>query len=214
MFQDCAGVTGSTGQAHGGSRSVVFPWGDSQFAELEGDLGDDYTHVKFKFWLYYPSNYVQQTSGTNYQGPNNKFTRLWPNTGYGSEEKIGASTGRSAGMAYPDLYIDYDNGNTENGSADMGNVGDFSAYSFPQAEHLGTWTQVEVYFVAPTASAQSNGAHVRMTINGVQRWSHQVNNWKPTQPHSYRYFYLLGAPNSGYDSVMPVYLDDLEVWVN
>lgn len=221
-FAGSAGVQGSSTQAHGGSRSVVFPWGPSgtQFAELEGDLGANYTRVKFKYWLRYPVGYVQQTSGTNYQGFNNKFVRLWPasspgdaTTSYGSEEKIGASTARLSGMSYPELYFEYDIGNTENGLAELGNSEELSAYVFPQSEHLGVWTPVELYFEAPTAAGQSNGARMRVTIGGVVRWDHQVNNWKPTQPHSYRYFYLLGTPNSGYDSDMPVYLDDLEVWV-
>lgn len=167
-----------------------------RWSQLQFDLGGQYKEVWMTMALYVPSNYYHRVGG---DGPNNKIYRLW-GTDYGNIEKVGYSVWSAAG----------DNGASFlagdwNGGAGLGPKGD-SALFIGSAD-LGKWMTVKIYTKAATATTKGT---IKIWKNGTLILSDtQVNNYTAGESHAYRYGYLIGNANSGFDQTTDFYIDDV-----
>ncbi len=169
---------------------------EDAFSELRFDLGSLQPEVWTQFKLYVPSNYAHRSG---YGSTNNKIFRLWGNT-YDDIEKVGFSTWSYNGMS--NIQSDW-NYNGE-GIGPKGN-----AYnSFITSSDLGKWMTIKIQVKAATATQKGtlrlwkNGALV-IDNNGT------MNSYSASNPHAYRYGYLLGWSNSGFTQTTYMYIDDV-----
>jgi hypothetical protein len=211
---DLAWVSASDRIARSGDVSAEFAFegseADGAWSQLAFDLGALYREVTLAFALYVP-NGEEPYGGAAYRhrgGANNKFFRLFPGPdyegGYGSGEKVGASFwGQDDGFSH--LMDDW----AEDGTAAVGPG--FAADTVPSflgAAELGRWTRMRIEVIAATAKGSGPGA-IRIYKDGVLVSEEHPDNFTEGQPHAYRFGYLLGTANSGFDEDTFLFADDV-----
>lgn len=165
-------------------------------AELRFDLGKAYRDLWFSYSLYIPKNYHLRN------GKNNKFFRLW-GTDYSDPEKIGASTyGNRPFDGFALLTCEW---NATGGG--MGEAGSKCA-NFIAAGDLGTWMRIMVHVEAATPDVKGT---LQIWKNGdlIIDNTHKMDLYKDGGVHAYRYGYLLGWANTGFDEDVDLYIDDV-----
>lgn len=185
------------------------PGGDAS-AERRFDLGAIYSELTITFDFYIPDGneswggaaYAHRNESPN----NNKFFRLWP-IDYSDHTKVGASFWRN-GTA-PGIST-----TRSEWSINYGGIGEKGAAraAFINESDLGTWIPVKIYCKAPTASQDGtmiiykNNAPIISNIN-------TMNSYHPEYPIGWRYGYLLGWANSGFDATTYLQIDNVRFYV-
>jgi len=165
-------------------------------SELRFDLGKIYQEVWIQYYLYVPSNYYHRdASGSD----NNKMLRIWGQN-YSDGEKVGLSTwpessGASRVMADWSLR-----------GQSIGQKGDRYS-SFISSSDRGKWMKIRVQVSAARSTGDYGTIRVwkndELVINNYQT----VDNYHSGEPHGYRYGYLLGWSNSGFNETTLMYID-------
>jgi hypothetical protein len=168
------------------------------FAELRFDLGRLYPEIWVQFRLFVPANYKHRYP--NSSASNKKLFRLWPQ-GYNDVEKVGFQMWRRG----DDLSSVQGDWNTGSG---IGPKGDYAA-AFITEMDKGKWMTIRIHAKAPTSSTQHGT--LRLWKNGtlIINNSNSVNNFKSGESHAFRYGYLLGWSNSGFDVDTYLNIDDV-----
>lgn len=168
------------------------------FSELRFDLGRLYPEVWVQFRLFIPANYKHRYP--NSAASNNKFIRLWPQN-YDDLEKVGYSTWRS-GSDYSSLRADWNIG------TGIGPKGDNVANFITDADK-GRWMTIRIH--AKAASSSSQHGTLRFWKNGtlIINNSNTVNNYRTGGLNAFRYGYLLGWANSGFDEDTYLSIDNV-----
>jgi hypothetical protein len=167
------------------------------WSELRFDLGKLNTAVWMQYDLYIPANYQHRPSG------NNKFFRLW-GADYGDQEKVGASTWDiDSGGGICRLNGDWNTG------PGMGEHGAGNSPFIASAD-LGTWMTVKIYVKAATATA--NGTlNIWKNNTLIINNTNTMNNYTAGNSHAYRYGYLLGWANTGFNQTTDMYIDNVVI---
>lgn len=166
------------------------------FSELRFDLGRVYPEVWMDLHIYIPSNYEHRNaSGTD----NNKFLRMWGAT-YNDGEKLGLSFWPS-GSAVSTMIADW-----SRPGEGIGPKGE-SYSSFITQSDKGKWMNVRVQVVAAQSSSTPGSLRVWKNGNLVIDNSGIVSNYRSGEPHGYRYGYLLGWSNSGFNTTTKFNID-------
>jgi hypothetical protein len=166
------------------------------FSELRFDLGKLYPEIWLQFYMYIPLNYVHRDAiGSD----NNKILRLW-GSDYNNVEKIGLSTWPGSSNSSR-LIADWNRG-----GAGIGPKGP-EASSFITESDLGKWMKVRFQVIA--ASSLSSPGSMRVWKNDELIIDHYqaVDNFYSGEPHSYRYGYLMGWSNSGFNELTKINID-------
>jgi len=170
---------------------------EDSFSELRFDLGGLYPEIWLQFYLYIPANYEHRDA----PGPdNNKVLRLW-GSDYNNVEKVGLSVW-SDGGGNSQLIADWN----RNGDG-IGPKGDVARLIGP--EDRGSWMKIRVHVVAARSSSSPGSIRVwkndDLIINNFQT----VDSFFAGEAHAYRYGYLLGWSNSGFDETTRLFIDDV-----
>lgn len=177
------------------------PTADS-WSELRFDSGKEVTEFWIQYDLFIPTNFHHRTPS----GPaNDKFFRLWGNT-YDDIEKVGASTFPNNG--YSSMYGEWDDK-----VLGLKNGGGMTAYP-PQTMNaitesdVGKWVTYKIFVKAATASSN---ATLKIWKNGnlLLDDTNLINDYTSGEMHTYRYGYILGWSNSGYDEDTDFLLDNV-----
>lgn len=201
------GVSITSNVAKDGTYSAKFVYpakadGGDGWSELRFDLGGNYKELTIQFDLYIPANYEHRNS----TGPdNNKFFRLWHTSGGYStdDEKIGASLKPSSSSTGSGMVMEWrDTANEGVGVQD-------SASNFIVPNDYGKWTKFVIYVKSPT---DSTPAVMRFYKNGTlfTQTTAAINYIPGTQ--GYRYGYLLGWSNSGFNQETVFYMDNVKFY--
>ncbi|WP_157677789.1 heparin lyase I family protein [Marinobacter sp. es.042] len=166
------------------------------FSELRFDLGKLYPEVWLQYYLFIPANYFHRDA----PGPdNNKILRVW-GTSYDDVEKVGLSVwAGSSGDSR--LIVDWNRGGDGIGPKGEG-VG-----SFIGASDRGKWMKIRVHLVAAKSSASPGSIRVWKNNNLIINELQTVNNFYSGEAHAYRYGYLMGWSNSGFDEATRINID-------
>lgn len=201
-------VSVSTTQVRSGKYAAKFHFAGNTdlsadaWSELRFDVGKLTTEFWMQYDLYIPSNYKHR----NPSGPaNDKFFRLWGND-YNDTEKVGASTFPNGG--YSSLSGEWDDK-----VLGLTNGGGMTAYP-PQTSvaitstDVGKWVTYKIYVKAATSSTTGT---LKIWKNNtlILDATNKVNDYTSGEPHAYRYGYILGWSNSGYDQDTDFYLDNV-----
>jgi len=203
-------VTVSSSVARTGSYAAKFHFpGNTDlaadaWAELRFDLAKLNTEVWFQYDLYIPSNFKHR----NPSGPgNDKFLRLW-GTIYDDVEKVGLST-------FPNNGYSSISGEWNDKVLGLTNGGGMTAYppsssNAITASDVGTWVTYKIY--AKQSTSSSNGT-LKLWKNGtlILDATNKINNYTSSETHAFRYGYILGWSNSGYDQDTDFYLDNVVI---
>jgi len=170
------------------------------FSELRFDLGAAYREVWLQFRLFIPSNYKHR----KFSNANNfKFLRIWPRN-YRDREKVGFSNWQSrSGSSGSRLVADW----AVNGQG-LGPKGDRVDPFISEADR-GKWMTVKIHVKAAASSSQHGTLRVWKNGNLVLNNNGTVNNYHSGEGHAYRYGYLLGWANAGFDKDTIIYIDDV-----
>lgn len=196
-------VSVSKDRATDGSASAKFTFignsniNEDAFSELRFDLGKAVPEVWIQYQVYVPTNYQHRNASPG----NNKILRLW-GVNYDEQEKVGLSTWPSGG--YSMLQADWNtNGD---GIGPKGN----GARDFFSAADLGKWVTLKIQVKAPTAS--QNGT-MRVWKNGalVVDNNNNMNSYASSGIHAYRYGYIFGWSNSGFNETTTMYVDNVVI---
>lgn len=168
---------------------------EDSFSELRFDLGALYPEVWLQFYLYIPPNYVHRDA----PGPdNNKILRLWGRD-YNDVEKVGLSVWRGqdgSSQVIADWNVD------GGGIGPKGDVAELIGRS-----DLGSWIKIRVHVVAAKSDSAPGSIRVwkndDLIINNYQT----VDSFYAGEAHGYRYGYLLGWANSGFNETTRLYVD-------
>jgi uncharacterized protein YjdB len=217
--------------AHGGSYSLKFSYTGNpdlcadDWREQRFQLGENLTEVWFEYYLYIPSGqeglgarYVHRAPNCAAQGDpngvvgNNKFFALW-DVDY-SHKNVSAfvETRRSNTAGNGDSYLyglwgsdtrptsawDHPNGTWEPAITDA---------------LRGRWTQIRLHVKLADSKAAANGM-IQVWANGVLRVDMQNLDLaaSPGGNQFFRYGYLLGYANSGFDQTTNLYVDDFRIF--
>lgn len=201
-------------RAHTGSRSLRFLFaangtGDS-WAEQRFDLGTRKNGVYIRFYIYFPTNYHHRNVSPN----NNKLIRLWSDEANysGDPIKIGASfESGSISRLFPEANKSYYSNHWEaQCSGSMGVI-----HSLPglgtwelKSEDLGKWLCFEFHIKRDTGPG--DGAF-EFWVNGIKQFgtTNLTFNGAPCAPGYFKFGYLLGWSNSGFDQNVSIYIDDV-----
>mgnify|MGYP000315487150 CR=1 FL=1 len=171
---------------------------EDAFAELRFDLGALYKELWIQFNLYVPENYYHRDSPST---DNNKVLRLWPNE-YTDNEKIGLSAWKGS-----------------NGGSSM--IADWSAQgrgigpkgetysSFITPSDRGSWVKLKVHVIAASSSSTPGSIRVWKNDELVVDNYQVMDSFYSGEPHAYRYGYLLGWSNSGFNETTSMYIDGI-----
>lgn len=210
-----ADVTVQSGRGVDGTKSAQFrfvgtaPGGDAG-AERRFDLGALYTELTIAFDLYIPDG-TEAWGGAAYahradSPSNNKFFRLWP-ADYNDDTKVGASfwTTTDSGVISKTRSEWVQPQNTSIGEAGVARA------AFINNSDRGAWIAVKIYCKAATSTA--NGT-MRIYKNGALAIdnSNAVDNYRAALPEGWRYGYLLGAANSGFDATTYLQIDNVKFY--
>lgn len=172
--------------------------GEDAFSELRFDLGKLYPEIWLQFYLYVPSNYYHRDAQST---DNNKLLRLWGAT-YNDSEKLGLSTwlGSSGGSR---LIADWNRS-----GQGIGPKGETYS-SFITSADRGNWMKIRVHVEAASSSGSPGSIRVwkndELVINNYQT----VDSFASGEPHAYRYGYLLGWSNSGFNQETKFNIDSV-----
>lgn len=212
-WSDAANVAASDENAASGTRAARFTFSAGEgesWSQLWFDLGGDHRAVTLAFRLYLP-NGEEAYGGAAHRlrnRANNKLFRLWPDSpaAYGSGEKLGASTwGSDDDDAAATMMGDW----SEDGTAAVGPGFTVAPVaSFFGASDRGQWMDLRIEIVAPTAKG-SGPAALRTWKNGVLVSEETPDDFTEGEPHAYRFGYLLGTANSGFDEETLLFVDDV-----
>lgn len=158
------------------------------FSELRFDLGKLYPELWLQFHLHVPANYEHRDAqGTD----NNKILRLW-GASYNDNEKLGLSTWLgSSGSSQ--MIADWNRQGQGIGPKGQ-------AYSsFITSADRGKWMKVRVQVIAASSSTRPGTIKVWKNDELVIDNHQIVDNYASGEPHAYRYGYLLGWSNSGFN---------------
>lgn len=161
---------------------------EDAFSELRFDLGKLYPELWMQFYLYVPENYEHRDAQST---DNNKFLRLWGSS-YNDNEKLGLSTwlGSSGGSQ---MIADWN----RQGEG-IGPKGETYS-SFITSSDRGKWMKVRVHVIAAKSATTPGSIRVwkndELVIDNYQI----VDSYASGEPHAYRYGYLLGWSNSGFN---------------
>lgn len=200
--------TVSTTQAYAGSKSLRFRYvANGHWSEQKFTLDAHYTELTFKYKFFVPVNYEHRTSGTGYEGPNNKFFRLWGDPGYSSIEKVGASLYPGSSTANSDLSCEWDGT-----GAGMGQKTPLMT-NFITPTDYGTWFDVVLYVKHESAAGANDGVFA-VYKNGVALRNASMNNYNSTagNAHAFRYGYLMGYANSAYTNQTDFFIDNFKIY--
>jgi len=170
--------------------------GEDAMSELRFDLGQIYPELTISFDLYIPDNYVHRDDVST---DNNKFFRLWPNE-YNDKEKVGASlmyepTGSKMAI---DLVLREDWG--------LSLAGGGTAGRFITNSDLGKWMHVDLSVYSGDGD---DYAYLSIYKNGDKFIEYsQALDYDPTV-RGYRYGYLLGWANSGFEEDTRLMIDNV-----
>ncbi len=158
--------------------------------------------IQFDEWI--PVGYMSSRSGS----ANNKWIRVYSSVGYGSSEKVGAST---TGQNPEDWNAEWGNpgGNgSAIGTQQPGNHGTLQCVTLADE---GTWVNYKFYYNPPKA-AGTKGT-IKMYKNGLLLvdLTNTIDNFDPADTHNVKFFYLRGAQNSPYGP-LDFFVDNLTVW--
>lgn len=202
-----------TAQPFTGTKScrIQYAAGTGYAGQAAFDLGAHYNEVRITMRLFIPSNWKHRYMGSS--ATNNKIFRLWGDDGlggqsnnYNSLEKVGASYWRSNDFSST-LQIDWNSGD---GIGPKG--GSFA--NFISTADLGKFMKIEIYCKQSSGLGIANGI-IRVKKNDAIAMNlTNVNNWTTGQRHGYRYGYLLGWANTGFDELTAFYLDNILFEVN
>jgi len=189
------------------------------------DLGALYDNLFVEFDLYIPNGTepwggatYKHRNGTISASDNNKFIRLWqrsrsdPNgDGYNSDEKYGASTvlASSANTSNSDIITECVNA----GDAAVGpSAYQGRAYNFINASDYGKWMRVKMFF--KTRTTTSNGSMMLWKNDTLLIDQRNLIDsvYDPTEPRGFRYGYLLGYANSGFDETTKMLIDNVHFY--
>jgi len=189
----------SSTKRQGNAMRFVFKGGNStadSFSEARFDLGREYMQLTIEFDMYVPSNYYHRRPADNTN--NNKFFRLWTKT-YDDLEKVGASMLTEGGGST--IGSDYRKAVDKGQSTAVLNEGGFIT-----SEDKGRWMAVRIDVKAPTDSSLGS---IRIYKNGrLHLNDSSIKNHVPGS-QGYRYGYLLGWANSGFDEDTIIYIDNV-----
>ena len=184
--------------------------GSDATAEQRFDLGALYSELTITFDLYVPDGaeawggaaYAHRNDSPN----NNKFFRLWPVT-YDDRTKVGASLLRSSnqGVSVSDTRSEW--------AVDGGGVGTkgAAAASIITPSDLGTWIAIKLYCKAATASVDGT---LQIYKNGALIIDNDgtVDNYHAEHPEGWRFGYLFGWSNSGFDATTYLQVDNVRIY--
>jgi hypothetical protein len=172
--------------------------GGDAWSELRFDLGAQYDELMVKYDLYIPDNYEHRDESPD----NNKYFRFWP-IDFGDDEKIGASMKTTDGIT-SSIGSDY------RFSAGGGMHTSVSRKEgFIVEADRGLWIPMAIYAKAPTATTNCVW---RIYKNNLLFHSDDFDNDFIGGTNGYRYGYLLGWANSGFDNETIFYMDNVEFW--
>lgn len=172
--------------------------GDDAMSELRFDLGQLYTELLIDFDLYIPMNYVHRDDVST---DNNKFFRLWPND-YDDREKLGASLMYSPSGSK--MAIDYSKQADWSLSLAAGGMVD----RFISETDLGKWMHVTLSIYAAHSPTP---AYIGIYKNGKMCIEKTVPLDYDLAVNGYRFGYLLGWANSGFDEDTDIYIDNVVI---
>lgn len=195
-------VSVATDQAVSGRYAARFTFNGSSsisedaFAELRFDVGALQQSLWIQYKLFVPSNYVHRNGDG---ATNNKLIRLW-GADYGDVEKVGYSMWARSGMSSVATDWNY------NGQGIGPKDGEYS--NFITSADLGRWMTIKIFVQAATSSRLGT---MKLWKNGqlIIDDSNKINNYWSSNPHAYRYGYLLGWSNTGFTNTTYMYIDDV-----
>jgi len=204
--------TVSTNYAVSGTHSARLVYDD----ELGYELDSSVASITIEYWLRVPNNYAANRNYPGTFGPNNKFIRIYGSDDYTSNEKIGLSTYEPASdpsNTYPVDELVPEWHNIGDGQGSVGTQGTGTYYHW-QASEEGTWKKYKVFYAPPTSSSPGGYGTLKVWVNDTLRIDETgtVNTWDAAAAHNVKFFYLLGAANSGWSVETPFYIDDVSIW--
>jgi hypothetical protein len=171
------------------------------WAEARFDLGREYYELSIMFDWYIPAHYFHRDSPG---GDNNKLLRLWAKS-YDDLEKIGASTYNQGSSGDSQVGEDYRIQATWGQSTNITNRQDF----ITEADH-GKWMGLGIYIKSAT---DTSPAIMRIYKNGqLFHEADKITNNHLPGAQGYRYGYLLGWANSGFDIETIFYMDNVKFY--
>lgn len=169
---------------------------EDAFSEMRFDLGGLYKELWIQFYLYVPDNYYHRDATST---DNNKVLRLWP-ADYNNNEKVGLSAWRGSGGGST-MIADW----SSQGDG-IGPKGDRYS-SFITSADRGRWMKLKVHVIAAASSSVPGSIRVwkndELIIDNYQI----MDSYYGGEPHAYRYGYLLGWSNSGFNETTNMYID-------
>lgn len=170
---------------------------EDAFAELRFDLGTVYSELWLSYDLFIPSNYHHRDATSS---DNNKMLRLW-HTKYGDAEKVGVSAwqnGKGMSVAIADW--------AKPGQG-VGPKGE-KIEDFINASDLGKWMRIKVYARAATANKKGT---LKLWKNNKLLMNNEglLDNYAANEKHGYRFGYLLGWSNSGFNEDTHLWIDNV-----
>lgn len=168
------------------------------WAEARFDLGREYTQLTIEFDLFVPSNYVHRKPSDNTD--NNKFFRLW-RVSYDDVEKLGASMLGQSTTGNSTIGSDY------RVFADWGqSTAVKNATGFITADDRGKWMAVRIDIKAATDTTLGS---IKIYKNGKVHLDDATIKNHVAGTQGYRYGYLLGWANSGFNEDTIMYIDNV-----
>lgn len=178
------------------------------------DLGALYDRLYIEFDMYVPAG-TEPWGGAAYahrnvSPNNNKFLRLWQRSrsdpagdGYNSNSKVGFSTlNTSSGIS--NVISEWTNSGGGIGSEGL------PATLISSADR-GNWMHIKMF--AKAATPTTNGSLLLWKNNNLLiDSSNLVGNYSADEPIGYRYGYLLGYANSGFDSNTKILIDNVHFY--
>jgi len=201
-------TTVSTDRANGGTHSAKLR---DDYYELLYTLDTAVDSITIQWDMYIPVGYFANRSGSG----NDKFIRVYSEKGYGSSEKIGASTQGGGGGPEENFYLEW--GAPGGNDSFIGDPGPGTTWQM--VDHIvladeGTWKQFRFYYSPPKAPGQKGS--IKFWVNGVLKKdaADLVDNYDPAvdETHNVHEFYIMGHANSPRDPSVYYYIDNVSVW--
>jgi hypothetical protein len=162
------------------------------------DLGALYSEVWIQFELFLPANFKHRAVSPS----NNKFFRIWPAT-YNDKAKIGASYSIYSGA--PQLKAEWTAPSPDTQGMTMRGT---RMVEFISVSDLGKWMRIKIRATSPTASKAGTVDIWKNDVLVVDN-TDTMNANVSAGIYAYRYGYLLGWANSGFDEDTAILIDDV-----
>ena len=207
-FWGAGEATVSSAASHSGTYSIAFPF-TGPTIQKDFNIGTPITDMYISYWIYFPADYTTNayTSGAQ----NNKLILV---QGEDHDDPMTVDVEFEAldlapygGFKLPRTGSPY----TPICASPPVSPGYVWGGDFNIQQYFGQWVHFEWHFKVDTGSG--NGAF-EFWVNGVELFSRTnvvYENSPPCSPGYWSEGYLMGAPNTDFDPVTTVYIDDVVI---